>query len=47
MPLTATGCAMHLEEVVAGLKPFHEATLQVEGRAGKGHHGAAWEVCLL
>jgi hypothetical protein len=38
---------MHLEEVVADLKPFHEAILQVEGRAGKGHYDAAWEVCLL
>jgi hypothetical protein len=30
----------HLEEIIKGLKPFHEATIRVEGRAGLGHHGA-------
>ena len=30
----------HLSEIFEGLKPFHEATLRVEGNAGNGHHGA-------
>jgi hypothetical protein len=34
----------HLGEIAEGLKPFYEATLRVEGNAGKGHHGAVWEV---
>jgi hypothetical protein len=34
----------HLTEIAAGLQPFHEATLRVEGKAGKGHHGSVWEV---
>ena len=34
----------HLGEICEGLKPFHEATLRVEGNAGRGHHGAVWEV---
>jgi len=34
----------HLSEIFKGLKPFHEATLRVESNAGKGHHGAVWEV---
>jgi hypothetical protein len=34
----------HLEEVMEGLKPFHQATIRVEGLAGRGHHGAVWEV---
>jgi hypothetical protein len=34
----------HLSEIFEGLKPFYEATLRVESNAGKGHHGAIWEV---
>jgi hypothetical protein len=33
----------HLEEIAAALKPFHTATLRVEGQAGQGHHGSIWE----
>ena len=33
----------HLQEVFDGLAIFKEATLAVEGRATKGHHGAIWE----
>ena len=29
-----------LREVYKGLKPFYQATLRVEGKAGGGHHGA-------
>lgn len=32
-----------LGEIVIALEPFHTATLHVEGRAGRGHHGAVWE----
>jgi hAT family C-terminal dimerisation region len=34
----------HIDEIVVGLKPFHEATLMVEGHAKKGYHGTVWEV---
>src|SRR5882672_8019864 len=34
----------HLAELADALKPFHDATLVVEGNAGRGHHGAVWEV---
>lgn len=29
-----------LDQIHGGLKPFHEATLRVEGNARKGHHGS-------
>jgi hypothetical protein len=37
----------HLAEVYKGLKPFYQATLRVEGKAGGGHHGAIWEALPL
>jgi hypothetical protein len=30
----------HLTKIAEGLRPFHEATLVLEGNAGQGHHGA-------
>ena len=32
-----------LKEIFNGLTPFKEATLAVEGRGTKGHHGVIWE----
>jgi hypothetical protein len=34
----------YLAEIAEGLKPFHQATLRVEGNAQLGHHGSVWEV---
>jgi hypothetical protein len=37
----------HLAELYRGLKLFYQATLRVEGKAGKGHYGAIWEALPL
>lgn len=37
----------HLTEIYKGLKPFYQATLRVEGKAGSRHHGAIWEALPL
>jgi hAT family C-terminal dimerisation region len=36
-----------LSQIHNGLRAFHEATLRVEGNAGKGHHGSIWEALPL
>ena len=36
-----------LKQISVALKPFHEATMRTQGKAGNGHHGSVWEVLPL